>query len=116
MERDDTLLRAFARLLPRDFRDRVFEPALADMRLDTRRRTPWEDRRVRLLFLFECLRLGVAQHVWHRGRPTRFGAALLVTLFVSALLVQRINYRATRATSGHEPAGQIAPPSKTLHR
>jgi hypothetical protein len=53
--------------------------------------------------------------IFNGGRPAWF-AALLVTLFVSALLVQRINYRATRATSGHEPAGQIAPPSKTLHR
>ena len=94
MARNDRLLQALARLLPKEFRERVFEPAWADIRLDesraaARRRTAWM---VRLVLVAECLRLGLPQLLWHRGRPTRFAAAALLLILVVSLLVARSNY------------------------
>jgi hypothetical protein len=117
MATEEKILRALARLLPRDFRERVFEPALADLRRDSLRRTPWRQRCAQLLFAVECLRLGAARHVWHRGRFTRLGTAVLAILLVSALVIQRLNYGATRLAAVHEVApSDAATQSTTPHR
>ena len=87
----DRFLRAFARLLPREFRERVFEPALADIRLDeSTLRRPF----ARAILVVECVRLGVPQHVWRRGRPTIAAVALVVALALSAFVVVRLRYAA----------------------
>lgn len=114
MAADEKLIRALARLLPRDFRDRVFEPALADLRLDALRGTRWSTTSARWRFAFECLRLGGPQHVWRRGRPTRLGTAILVALLLSACVIERINYRMVRVAAGYEavPATLGLPPSR----
>jgi len=87
----DRLVRGFAHLLPREFRERVFEPALADIRLDelTRRR-PF----ARVILAVECLRLGLPQHVWVRRRPTRLGITVAVAVAVALLVVGRLRYAA----------------------
>jgi hypothetical protein len=88
------MLRAFARILPREFRERVFEPALADFLLDEARgNRGWAPRLLGLVaFVGECSRLGIPQIVWREGRPTRFGTSLVAAVLVAALLIQRINY------------------------
>jgi hypothetical protein len=89
-----SLLRAFGRLLPRQFRDRVFEPALADLELELRLSTTprWKKSLAVAILIGESLRIGVPYFVWQRGRPTRFGAALLASILIATLLVQRISY------------------------
>jgi hypothetical protein len=94
MARSDWVLHSFARLLPKEFRERVFEPAWADIRLEERqaaapRRTMWG---ARLVLVAECMRLAVPQLVWRRGRPTRLAAAMFVLIAVVSLLVLRRNY------------------------
>jgi hypothetical protein len=83
-------LRLFAHLLPRGFRERVFEPALADIRLNeadgTRRR--W----ARAVLVVECLRLGIPQHLWRRGRPTRAAVALGVAAIIVLVVAVRRRY------------------------
>jgi hypothetical protein len=106
---DEKLVRMLARLLPRDFRERVFEPAVADLRLDLLRSSPSGKRCAQLLFVFECLRLGGPQHVWRRGRPTRLGTAVVVALLVSALVIQRTHYRTMRVAAASEPAPANTP-------
>lgn len=88
----DRLLHLVARALPREFRERVFDPALADLHL-AEGRAP---RRgfSRLLLMAECLRIGLPQHVWLRGRPTRFGLTLVCALVAITLLVARLHYAA----------------------
>jgi hypothetical protein len=90
------ILRALARVLPSEFRERVFEPALADLRLEEARSAApllwrWFSRAI---FVGECLRLGVPQLVWRRGRPTRIAGALLAAIVLASLVIQRINYGA----------------------
>lgn len=90
----DAVLWTFARLLPADFRERVFEPALSDVWLDEAESDAGPTARLaaRLVIIAECFRLGIPQLVWRRGRPTRLGGALLAAVLVLALLVQRHNY------------------------
>jgi hypothetical protein len=88
------ILRALSRLLPEEFRERVFEPALADLEHDerssrVRRSTQWLAMTV---LIAECLRLGVPQLVWRRGRPTRLGIGMLAVILLLALLIQRSRY------------------------
>jgi hypothetical protein len=111
MVNDETLIRGLARLLPREFRERVFDPALADLRVDAIGRTHREQASSRLRFAFECVRLGARQHVWHRGRPTRLGNAIFLALLVSALVVQRISYGTMHAAAGSGPTAADAPRS-----
>lgn len=91
MPRGDRALRAIGRLLPREFRERVFEPALSDLAPD--------DSRV--LFCADCLRLGLPLFVWRRGRPTRMAMVILVGLALGVLANQRVRYAATRRISEH---------------
>jgi hypothetical protein len=82
--RDDRTLRWLSRLLPREFRERVFEAALSDLHLDEAEHG--SRRLARLILAIECLRIGLPQHLWRRRRPTRFamamGVAALVVVFV----------------------------------
>ena len=94
MARSGWWLRAFARLLPREFRERVFEPAWADLQLDERQpaaaqRLSWVGS---LVLVAECVRLGLPQYLWRRGRPTRLAVGTLALLVVVSLLVLRRNY------------------------
>ena len=96
MARRHVALRAFAQCLPNEFRERVFEPALEDLTYDERSRSGgaralWT---ARLVLVAECLRLGLPQLVWRRGRPTRFAAAALAMIMFISLLVLRRNYTA----------------------
>ena len=94
MARSDAWLLAFARLLPAEFRERVFEPALADLRLgenQTIGRPPsaWMSR---FVLVAECLRLGTPQLLWRRGRPTRLATVVVGLLGVVSLLLLRWSY------------------------
>ncbi len=91
------LLRLIALVLPREFRERVFEPALADLLL-AEQDVPASWRRAflaRIVLLVECLRIGLPRFVWERGRLTRLARAVLVVLLVIAAafaLAQRAAY------------------------
>jgi hypothetical protein len=115
MARKDAVLQGFARLLPCEFRERVFEPALTDLWLDEDDTNARGSRRwiARLVIVAECLRLGIPQLVWRRGHPTRLGGALLATMLVVALLVQRHNYAGAAAVA---PAKTTDGPSWRLNR
>jgi hypothetical protein len=92
MHDGDRALRWFARALPREFRDRVFEPALADLRLDE---AGGERRRwARVTLALECMRLGLPQYLWRRRRPTRAAIALGVGAIVVTLVAVRLRYAA----------------------
>lgn len=101
MARNGGLLRLVARCLPREFRERVFEPAIGDYRLELASRRPGASRRLagELWFVAECLRIGVPQFVWMRGRPTRAGriAALAVIVVVGAVWLGVVRAGYTRA-------------------
>jgi len=88
----DRLLRRFARVLPREFRERVFEPALADLRIGESAAP--NNGFARVLLLLECLRIGLPQHVWRRGRPTRLGLTLACALLVVSYVAVRLHYAA----------------------
>ena len=82
MARSSGLLGLVARCLPREFRERVFDPAIEDHRLEVATKGLGVTRRLarELWFVAECLRLGVPQFLWRRGQRTPAGriAALLV--------------------------------------
>lgn len=88
-------LRWLARVLPREFRERVFEPALADLRLDeaTHGRRDW----ARVTLVLECLRIGLPQYLWRRRRPTRAALLLGATAVVVAVAAMRARYGARTA-------------------
>ena len=89
MRDKDWLLRGFARALPKEFRERVFDPSLADIRLDElHARRPL----ARAILVLECLRLGLPQYLWRRGRPTAAGIAILIAVAVGTLAVMRLRY------------------------
>jgi hypothetical protein len=86
-----------ARCLPRPFRERVVEPAYADLLLEEQNGVRTADRlAARGVFLVECLRLGLPAWLWWRGRPTRLfrGVAAAVVLVVIAIWIvaTRISY------------------------
>ena len=87
MASSDAGLRFFAWLLPAEFRERVFDPALADLRRDelSGEPRPWG----RAVLVAECLRIGLPQYFWSRGRPTRLTIAVVSTLAVVVLLLRR---------------------------
>jgi hypothetical protein len=95
--------------MPADFRERVFEPAMIDLWLDEagREATPRGRWLARFVIIAECLRLGLPQYVWRRGRPTQLGGALAAAMLVVSLLVQRHNYAR---------AAGMAPPRATSWR
>jgi hypothetical protein len=108
MRNSDRLLRGLARVLPREFRERVFEPALADIQLDEVT-TPRPFART--ILLVECFRLGMRQHLWHRGRPTGIAVALVVMLVVGALVASRLRYAADWKAEAARAAGAKTAPA-----
>jgi hypothetical protein len=99
----DRFLRTCARALPREFRERVFEPALADIQLDelTARRPL-----ARAILIVECLRLGMPRHFWRKGRPTAATVALVVVLLLGALVRARLSYAAEWRAEAARAAGR----------
>jgi hypothetical protein len=101
-DRPDRILRLVARVLPREFRERVVEPALADLRIAG---TGAQNCLGTALFLGECLRIGLPQHFWRRGRPTRFGVTVVCALVLIVFVTMRLRYapawraEATRAAT-----------------
>ena len=97
-----SLLALLRRLVPREFRERVVEPAWADLALEEHASPPRLAGALlaRVILVLECLRLGLPTLVWNRGRLTRFARAGLVVmlLIVTALLIAR-----RRAYAAHGP-------------
>jgi hypothetical protein len=92
MRSGDRVIALFARALPREFRERVFEPALADIRLGD---ADGSSRRwARAVLVLECVRLGLPRHLWTRGRPTRAAFALVALLLLVVLAAERLRYAA----------------------
>ena len=98
------LIPAFSKVLPAEFRERVFEPAFADLVVaesDIQGKTQGPLLRLanRVLFTVNCLRLGVPQIFWYRERPTRVAgrvaATLVVVVLVLFFLTTRITYETT---------------------
>jgi hypothetical protein len=93
MGRSDTTFRMFAQLLPAEFRERVFEPALVDLQLDEAEPLRRSHRALaRVVLVAECLRLGVPQFFWYRRRPTRLTMGIVGVLVVAMIVVQRLDY------------------------
>jgi hypothetical protein len=90
--RADRAIRFAARALPREFRERVFEPALADLRINENGAP--SNGLERLFLMLECLRIGLPQHVWRRGRPTRLGLTLACALLLVGFVAVRLHYAA----------------------
>ena len=101
MRRSETLLGVFARVLPREFRERVFEPAVADLLLAEHAQALGKPARwrARAGLIAACLRIGLPRLIWSRGRPTRFAWIFLLAAAVTALAIQRANYRHDRPPS-----------------
>jgi hypothetical protein len=109
MRDKDRLLRTAARMLPREFRERVFEPALSDIELDELvAPRPF----ARTVLVVECVRLGVPKYFWRKGRPTLAAVAVAVLIALGALIEMRLRYasdwdasasRAQRSSSGRHP-------------
>jgi hypothetical protein len=95
------MLKVLIRLLPKEFRERVLEPALADLRLDEHAspHTRGWHLIARGMLMIECVRLGVPQLVWRRGRPTRLGVIAVLVIALASLAAQRIRYAERRASS-----------------
>jgi hypothetical protein len=103
MARSEPLILGLAHVLPREFRERVFEPACTDLMLEHHASgyTNASAIRAQLVIALECLRIGLPQFLWHHGRPTRaarYGLALAVALILVAM---RIAY-----ARAHWPAGR----------
>lgn len=93
MGRSDATLRIVARLLPGEFRERVFEPALTDLQLDEADPARRSNHALgRIALVAECMRLGVPQFFWYRRRPTRLTIGLVGMFVVTMIVVQRLNY------------------------
>ena len=96
------LLALLRRLLPREFRERVVEPAWADLALEEHASPPRRAAALaaRAILVLECLRLALPAIIWNRGRLTRLSRAALVVmlLIVAALLIAR-----RRAYAAHGP-------------
>ena len=95
MAASDHLLRTFARLLPRDVRERVFEPAWNDIRLDDRQgaaASAWSAGVARVVLVAECLRLGLQHLFWRHGRPTPLLMNAVVIVGVVSLVLMRLRY------------------------
>ena len=110
MARSDRALRAFARLLPREFRERVFDPAFSDLRREEIEGGAARKTRQlrRTLLVLESLRLVVLFALWRHRRPTRLASALILILGIAAVVVQRIRYEGPRR---HNPVPERAAPA-----
>ncbi|HEY2824746.1 MAG TPA: hypothetical protein VGI83_04305 [Gemmatimonadales bacterium] len=97
------LVLALARVLPREFRERVFEPACTDLMLEHHAAgyASASALRAQLVIALECLRIGLPQFFWSHGRPTRAARYGLVAAALLAVVVMRIMYART-----HWPVGR----------
>ena len=100
MAPSSTFSRLLARVLPSEFRERVFEPAWADIVLEEGAgpRSRGTVFRARAVLLVECLRLGLPQWVWHRGRATRLARRAMGAVAIAAVLRILLNVAYWRAT------------------
>ena len=88
------------RFLPREFRDRVVEPAyndllaeeLADLESFVAHRA-WS----RVRFSFSCLRVGAPQLFWNRGRPTVLASSLAFVFAGIGILMWVVSVTASYA-------------------
>jgi hypothetical protein len=104
------LTRWFARLLPREFRQRVFEPSLSDLELDELEEQPqlgashggfrWRRAARRMAFWGACIRVGVPLLFWRNGRLTRLSTMLIIGAAVSLVAIQRVEYGKRHIASG----------------
>ena len=87
-------LQALLGLLPREFRERVVEPALVDLEHEERLSASPAYRQflARTILIWECLRLGLPQVFWRRGRPTRVAISCLAVILFLVLLIERTRY------------------------
>ena len=94
MGRPDLILRAVARLLPVEFRQRVLEPTIDDLRRAEAERPTSTSRQLlaRTVIAAECLRLGVPQFVWRRRRPTKLGVTLVAAVLLIVVVFQGLQY------------------------
>ena len=94
---DDRWLRAVTYLLPKEFGDRVLRPAWDDLRFDELSgrgaASPTGRLGQRLHLLLECLRLGLPQYLWFRGRPTRLAQLVGTGLLVVGLVLKFLSRR-----------------------
>ena len=91
-------LRVFLRLLPRGVRERIAEPALADLLL-ARRDAPRSALRTLTdygIWAAECVRLAVPRVVSNR-RLTKTGTKLLLLCLLILFVLQRWTYERARA-------------------
>jgi hypothetical protein len=93
MADSDRLVRVLSQILPRELRERVFEPALADL-LSSEAGVPRTARRwvARLTLVLECFRLSIPRLIWQRRRPTPLAVGVLVMLMLLRLLLARQHY------------------------
>jgi hypothetical protein len=94
MSGKDRLLVAMSYVLPREIRERIFEPALDDVWM-REASEPRPRHRVfdRVVLVFECSRLGMMHLMWQRRRPTRFVLAASAAVALAMLLIARISDR-----------------------
>lgn len=82
-----------ARILPRHIRERVFEPAFADLLLDDDESELPANRRqlvrfsATIVLVAESFRLALPAYFWYRGRVTRLGRTVAVLLLSSTVIV-----------------------------
>lgn len=91
-----TVLEGFARLLPRAFREQVFEPALADLVLTHRAE---QARRpgafAQLALIASCLWVLLVQIAWRQitpRRPVRLARTVVLAVLLAWYVILRTHY------------------------
>ncbi len=84
----------FVRVLPREFRERVVEPAYNDLLVEElavsrngKNETAPYPIWSRVGFVLSCFRVGLPRFFWHAGRPTVLMSLIALTMLVAGLLV-----------------------------
>lgn len=95
---DRIVLKNLARLLPRTFRERVFEPAWADLVLTGRGdySAHGPSALAQLTLLATCLWVLVLQILWQQvtwRRPVRIARTVVLLLVVTGYVILRARYR-----------------------
>jgi hypothetical protein len=94
MARPELILRIVARLVPAEFRERVLEPTVDDLRREEAEKPTTTSRQwlARVNIAAECLRLGVPQFIWRRRRLTKLGVTVVATALLIVLVLQSLRY------------------------
>ena len=94
MARSSRLLWWCARLVPDSFRERVLEPAWADLQLDEARLRLRGARLhlAQIIVAAECFRIATQDALWRRGRATPLVTMLVVFLAVASVVMMRMQY------------------------